>query len=74
MGSFSRLCLANYENILLIIVIFIEKVSFGVKIVIIIATLVIEMTMMMGTLVMKGGNCRNSFGNSGVGILTQEIA
>ena len=44
------------------------------KIVIIIVTLVVEKTMMIGTLVMKGGNCRNSFGNSGVGILTQEIA
>ena len=73
MGSFSRLCLANDENILLIIVIIIEKVSLGVKIMIIIVTLVIE-TMMIGTLVMKGGNCRNSFRNSGVGILTQEIA
>ena len=73
MGSFSRLCLANCKNILLIIVIIIERVSLGVKIMIIIVTLVIE-TMMIGTLVMKGGNCRNSFGNSGVGILTQEIA
>ena len=74
MGSFSRLCLANYEEILLITVIIIEKVSLGVKIMIIIVPLVIEKTMMIGTLVMKGGNCRNSFGNSGVGILTQEIA
>ena len=73
MGSFSRLCLANYENILLIIVIIVEKASLGVKIMIIIVTLVIE-TMMIGTLVMKGENCRNSLGNSGVGILTQEIA
>ena len=66
MGSFSRLCLANYENILLIIVIIIEKkVSLVVKIMIIIVTFVIEKTMMIGTLVMKGGNCRNSFGNCG---------
>ena len=58
LGSFSRLCLANYENILLIIVIIIEKkVSLVVKIMIIIVTLVIEKTMMIGTLVMKGGNC-----------------
>ena len=74
MGSFSRLCLANYEDILLITVIIIEKVSLGVKIVIIIVPFVIEKTMMIGTLVMKGGNCRNSFANFGVGILTKEIA
>ena len=66
--------MANYEDILLITVIIIEKVSLGVKIVIIIVPLVIEKTMMIGTLVMKGGNCRNSFGNLGVGILTKEIA
>ena len=66
--------MANYEDILLITVIIIEKVSLGVKIVIIIVPLVIEKTMMIGTLVMKGGNCRNSFGNFGVGILTKEIA
>ena len=53
LGSFSRLCLANYENILLITVISIEKVSLWVKIMIII--IVIEMTLMIGTLVMKGG-------------------
>ena len=58
MGSFSRLCLANYENILLITVnlpvfqffIIIEKVSLGVKIMIVIVTLVIEKTTMIGTL------------------------
>ena len=65
LGSFSRLCLANCENFLLLIVITIDKVSLGVKIMIIIVTLVIEKTMMIGTLVMKGGNCRNSFGNCG---------